>query len=196
MFVHIVGSMRNFDNDLHIMQAITNVVEENNGFIARNWIVGVNDRKIRGSTPETDLDWNEIVEANINAVIQADALIIEGSRFSYGQGYQTAIALQHNKPVLNLYREDLPEYKEWPDKLFVSGVSHPLFTNKAYKNEDELKKIVTKFMSDHAKKHHELNIKIALDNDVYAKLDELSQEYGTSKASIIKDILSQKIRGK
>jgi hypothetical protein len=189
MNIHLIGSMREFSEDLPIMRAIAKIVNANTGFIALNWFEGVQDRKSRGTIPEESLDWIGIVDNNINSLIQADALIIEGSRFNYSQGYQTAIALQHNKPVLNLYRDDLPEYKEWPDKLFVSGISHPLFVSKAYRTEEDLERIVTKFLHDNAKKVHQLDVKLAVDDTAYKKLQNLAQEQNKSEFSVIKDIV-------
>jgi hypothetical protein len=191
MIIHLIGSMREFDKDLPIMDKIAQTIENSNGSISLNWVAGVHDRKTRGSQTEQSLDWTEIVEENVAAITHADILIVEGSHFNYSQGYQTAIALQYNKPVLNLYREDSLEYKNWPDKFFVSGISHPLFTNKTYKDKKDIEKIVRKFLKDHTKRTHDLDVKITLDNEVYMKIDKLSHKSGKSKAGVIKDIISQ-----
>jgi hypothetical protein len=189
MRIHIIGSLRKFDKDIVFLRTIANVVNNAGNTITQNWFEGVDDRKSRGTTPEELLDWNEIVETNTKAAIESDALIIEGSRFNYSQGFQTALALEHNKPVLNLYREDLPEYQEWPDKLFVSGIAHPLFTSKAYKNEKDLERIVTQFLKDHTKKTQELDVKLALETDAYDKIDQLARQHNKSKTSVVKDIV-------
>lgn len=193
MRIHLISSMREFDKDIVLLRKIAKVIDENGGSIAFNWYDGVDARKNRNSNREDLLDWAEIVESNIQATTDSDALIIEGSRFNYSQGFQTALALEHGKPVLNLYREDLPEYKEWPDKLFVSGISSPLFTSKAYKDEADLEKIVTKFIQDHTKKARELDVKLVLDADDFEKLDQLARSEGKSKTSIIKDILAKNL---
>lgn len=191
--VHLIGSMRHFDDDLPLMRKIADVVNKNSGTLLLNWFEGVHDRKTRGTITEHSLNWQEIVESNLRATAQADMLIVEGSRFNYSQGHQTAVALAHGKPVLNLYREDLPEYKEWPDKLFVSGISNPLFTSKAYKNTADLDKIVSQFIKEHSKKTRELDIQLVLDADDFEKLDHLSRSEGKSKTSIIKDILANNL---
>lgn len=189
MIIHLIASMRQFDTDIKYIRTTSDTLRDNGCFTVLNWYDSVQDRQSRKNVTEESLDWIEIVDSNINAIIQSDALIIEGSRFNYSQGYQTAIALQHNKPVLNLYRDDLPEYKDWPDKFFVSGISHPLFVSKAYKTEEDLEKIVTKFLHDHTKKVHELDVKLAVDDAAYKKLQSLAQEQNKSESSIIKDIL-------
>jgi hypothetical protein len=193
MRVHLIGSLRHFSDDILVLELIAQTIEHEGASITQNWFRGVKDRKNRGTRSEESLDWDEIVESNMRATTNSDALIIEGSRFNYSQGFQTALALEHGKPVLNLYREDLPEYKEWPDKLFVSGISSPLFTSKAYKDEADIEKIVTKFIQDHTKKARELDVKLVLDADDFEKLDRLAHSEGKSKTSIIKDILSKNL---
>jgi hypothetical protein len=195
MRIHLVGSLRHFNDDVSIFERIAHIIEREGGTISQNWFSGVKDRKNRGTRTEESLDWHDIVETNIIASSHSDMLIIEGSRFNYSQGFQTAIALQNNRPVLNLYREDLPEYKEWPDKFFVSGISNPLFTSVAYKTQEDLEKIVTKFIRDHAKKTRELDVKLALTADDFEKLDQLSRSEGKSKTSLIKDILTKNLSG-
>lgn len=193
MKVHLISSMRHFDDDIVILRKLARIIDNNNSTIALGWYDGVEDRKKRGQKNEELLDWYSIVDNNILAVKESDALIVEGSRFNYSQGYQTALALEYGKPVLNLYREDLPEYQEWPDKLFVSGIANPLFTSKPYKNEADLEQIVTQFINDHAKKTHELDVQLALDSDSFEKLDRLSRSQGKSKNALIKEILTRNL---
>ena len=196
MIIHLIGSMRHFDDDLPIMRKIADIITNNSSNLILNWFEGVSDRKSRGTTNELSLNWQEIVDANLRSVTQADALIIEGSRFNYSQGFQTAVALQNNKPVLNLYREELPEYKEWPDKLFVSGISHPLFISVPYKTQEDLEKTVTKFIKDHSQKTQDLDVTLALTTADFKKLEKLSRSEGKSKTSIIKDIVTEKLNDK
>jgi hypothetical protein len=196
MKIHLISSMREFDRDIVFVRKIAAVIREQDGSIAFNWYDGVEARKNRKTNREELLDWHDIVESNIRATTNSDALIIEGSRFNYSQGFQTAIALQNNKPVLNLYRKDLPEYKEWPDKLFVSGISHPLFKSVAYETEEDLEKIVGKFIKDHSAKVHQLDIKLALNTPDYEKLEQLAQSKGKSQAGVIKDLLLENLKNK
>lgn len=189
MKVHLISSMREFQEDFENVRIIANIIQDSGHTIALNWFSGVYDRQARGINKESTFDWAEIVDTNIHTTITSDVLIIEGSRFNYSQGFQTALALEHGKPVLNLYREDLPEYKEWPDKLFVSGIANPLFTSRAYKNEDDLQKIVTEFLEQNAKKIHELDMKLTLDAESYDKIVRISREEGKSQTSVIKDMV-------
>jgi len=194
MKIHVIGSLREFDDDILYLRVILDTIHNNHASIALNWIDAVIDRRKRQKVhQENFFDWKELVDANIQALKEVDALIIEGSHFNYSQGFQTALALQNNKPVLNLYREDLPEYQEWPDKLFVSGISHPLFTSVAYKTQEDLERIVAAFIKDHAQKTRELDVTLALTPDDFKKLDQLSHVEGKSKTSIIKEIVTRNL---
>jgi hypothetical protein len=197
MKIHVIGSLREFEDDIPYIQAILRSIEKNDALLALNWIDAVIDRRKRQTTHHESLfDWEELVDTNVRILKEVDALIVEGSHFNYSQGFQTAIALQNNKPVLNLYREDLPEYKEWPDKLFVSGISHPLFTNQAYRDETELEEIVATFIKEHSKRAKELDLRLALNTDDYNKIDQLSHDQGKSKTSIVKDLLLKNLHDK
>lgn len=189
MLVHLVSSMRKFEEDLVPIQKIAHILQLVGAQIALDWFSAVQSRRERQSVSEESLDWPLIVQQNVDAIIQSDAVIIEGSRFNFSQGYQAAIALQYRKPVLNIYRKDLPEYEEWPDKLYVSGISDPLFHSVAYKDTGDLDKIVTKFLKNITPKNVELDLKITLDKSTLEYIDEKSRSSNKSRAAAIKDIL-------
>ncbi|MDX2776551.1 hypothetical protein PV379_04265 [Streptomyces caniscabiei] len=194
MNIHLIGSMRQFDEDFIPMQTIAETLHKHGVYIAHDWIAAVKSRKERQSKNEEELDWPLIVSANIQAILDSDALIIENSRFNYSSAYQTAIALRHNKPVLNLYRTDTPEYNKWPDKLFVSGIDNQLFHNMSYINNDDLPPIVERFLESITPKFIDLDIKISLDPSNMEYLKRKSHESNKSITSIVKDILIEKSR--
>lgn len=194
MIIHLIGSMRQFDEDIVPMQIIADTLHRHGAYLALDWLNAVRSRRERQSKNEEELDWPALVNSNVQAILDADALIIENSRYNYSSAYQTAIALQHNKPVLNLYRTDTSEYKSWPDKLFVSGISSELFHNTEYKNNEDLVRIVEQFVTDINIKSVDLNIKISLDPSSISYLERKSQESSKSIAGIIKDILVRESR--
>lgn len=194
MNIHLIGSMRQFDEDFIPMQTIAETLHKHGVYIAHDWITAVKSRKERQSKNEEELDWPLIVNANIQAILDSDALIIENSRFNYSSAYQTAVALQHNKPVLNLYRIDTPEYNDWPDKFFVSGIDSQLFYSVPYKNNDDLAPIVKQFLKSITPKFVDLDIKVSLDPLNMEYLERKSHESNKSITSIVKDILIEKSR--
>ena len=194
MNIHLIGSMRQFDADIIPLQIIAEALHKQGVYLALDWITAVKGRRERRSKREEELDWPAIVSANTQAIFDADALIIENSRFNYSSAYQAALALQYNKPVLNLYRSNTLEYETWPDKLFVSGIDNKLFHNKAYKKNDDLPSIVEQFLKDITPKSIDLDIKISLDPSNIEYLKRKSHESNKSVAGIVKDILIEKSR--
>lgn len=140
---------------------------------------------------EESLDWPAIVDANIEAIMQADALIVENSRFNYSSAFQTAIALKNNKPVLNLYKTNTDEFREWPDKLFISGINNTLFHNTSYENNSELPKIVEDFLSEIAARPVTIDVKLSINPSSISYLKAQSYEHNKSIPGVIKDLIIQ-----
>jgi len=192
MLIHLIASMRHFNDDVTILEKISDVLDAKNISLARNWYAAVKSRKDRQSILEQDLNWTEIVEDNIKAATQSDALIIEGSRYNYSQAFQTAIALQNNKPVLNLYRTNLPEYRDWPDKFFVSGIDNPLFHNVPYETPEDIPKIVEDFIENITPKIIDLTVTFSLDAQSMDYIKKTAYESDSTIDTAIKDIVQQK----
>lgn len=149
MIVHLIGSMRKFDEDLPYLRQIAETVYENDGTIANKWFDAVATRAANVSNREEKLLWPEIVSENIEVIGRSDVVIVEGSRFAFNSGYQVAIALQKRKPLLYLCRTNEDEYN-WPDKLYVSGIeADELFTFEKYITKEELKEKVSMFINEH-----------------------------------------------
>lgn len=193
MIIYLIGSMRHFDEDFEAIQAIANVVSNQKNTIALDWFSAVKSRKDRQSASEEDLDWPSLVAENINAIKQADALIVEGSRFNYSQAYQTAVALEYNKPVLNLYRKELPEYTDWPDRLFVSGIESPLFHNIPYEFIDDLKAHVASFLQTIVRDTVEFEAKLTLSSEAFKHLEILAANKNMTISGAVKDLIVQNI---
>lgn len=191
MIIHLIGSMRHFDEDFTAIRTIADMILDHGDSIALNWFDAVKSRKDRNTTREDDLDWPTLVAENLRALKAADALIIEGSRFNYSQAFQTAIALSNNKPILNLYRKDLPEYTEWPDKLFVSGIDSPLFHNISYYSTNDLPKIVEHFLDEISPKTAELEIKMNLDTELIQQLQQIAEQQNMTINGVVKDLILQ-----
>ncbi|EDK72313.1 hypothetical protein TM7_0559 [candidate division TM7 genomosp. GTL1] len=191
MIIHLIASMRKLDEDLPILRKIAQILYDNNHRIIRNWFDAADERINKNSAIEDNIDWKRVVEENIRNIHQSDALIVEGSRFNYAQGFQTAIALQNGKPVLNLCRKSVPE-RAWPDRRYVSGVSGPNFISKLYETEDDVGEIVLDFLDKVDVPLEEVTIR--LNREVKPYLDSLVRVSGKAKAQLIEEILLREAR--
>jgi len=194
MLIHIIGSTRNFDEDAPFMQVMSDTIQANGDRVLLNWFNAAKSRHVRQAEAKLPSDLQEMVQQNEDAIARADGLIVEGSRFNFSQGYQTALALQLNKPVLNLYRSNLSEYKEWPDRFFVVGVSNPLFTSRAYTNKTDLEQIITKFLTELRPTTKDLDVKLTLNQETYRQIEDMANRLGRSKTNVIKDIITENLQ--
>ncbi len=85
-------------------QRIIDVVHENGDSIARNWTEAAYQRHLVHGIPDEKVDWQPIVEANLEAIRRADVVIAESTYYTFSQGFQVATALRLSKPVLVLTR--------------------------------------------------------------------------------------------
>jgi 2'-deoxynucleoside 5'-phosphate N-hydrolase len=90
---------------------------------------------------DKDLPPREVFERDTHWVREAAALIAEVSTPSLGVGYEIALAVQLDKPVLCVYRSGVRLSK------MISGNSAPNLTVAAYSAEVELDEQVDAFIS-------------------------------------------------
>lgn len=187
MIIHLVASMRKFNEDYPNLKTIAKIIYENQHIIARNWFDAAFGRT-NAHLNENSLNWPAIIQENIKDIKKSDAIIIEGSRFNFSQGFQVAIGLQYNKPILNLCRVDSPEL-DWPDRLYVSGISNELFTSKFYKDQEDLKQTVEEFLKKCAEQKQKITIEI--EEMALSHLESLSKKHDMSKSEILRELIFQ-----
>jgi nucleoside 2-deoxyribosyltransferase len=85
---------------------------------------------------------NDIYFRDVSWIEESDLLIAEVSTPSHGVGYEIGYALDFNKPVLCLYRQQVVISK------MILGNPHPLLTVLSYKNLNEAEKLLRKYLSE------------------------------------------------
>lgn len=72
-------------------------------------------------------DWEILYQRHLNAVRDSDLVIVDASdKSTFGIGFISAVALQSNKPLLILLRENCI------GGAFISGLQHPLLERKFF----------------------------------------------------------------
>ncbi len=84
-----------------------------------------------------------IFARDVGWIRTCDVVIAEVSTPSLGVGYEIACAEFEGKPVLCLYREGLVISK------MVTGNPYPHFTVVTYRDNDELDRLIDRFLNDH-----------------------------------------------
>jgi hypothetical protein len=81
-----------------------------------------------------------VYERDVSWILDSDALIAEVSTPSLGVGYEVACALQHDKPVLCLYREGLGISK------MITGNPSPRLSIATYRDTAQLDRLLDSFL--------------------------------------------------
>lgn len=180
MIVQIIGSARNLKENLPFYRNILDLAHDNGAEIAQDWISTAEKEK------KSTTNWADVHKANVEAIDQADAVIIEATDYGFQEGFYTSLALQKRKPVLLLTREDI-------SGLLVSGIHHNLLDAREYKNKDNLQKVVSKFLSDNIIPTKDLRFNFFIDRQIYSFLRETSYETGQNKSEIIRRLIEEEI---
>lgn len=90
---------------------------------------------------ETTVDPSEVYHRDVNWVLGCDALIAEVSTPSHGVGYEIALALEKEKPVLCCYQHGRRVSK------MITGNDMPDFSLYVYKSLDDLLPAIERFLA-------------------------------------------------
>lgn len=183
--VHVSGTSTHLHEDVDYLRAIFQATSESKAIIVRDWL-SVAEIQQRKYTDE-DMDWQQINDANLEALERSDVFIIDVSRDHFYTGFQVFIAAQLKKPTLVLTRSDIKNH-------FISGVHGKFTTIKQYETIDDLKDIVKKFIKDNAIAAKDLRFNMILNRRIAKYLRDKSYETGKNKSEIVRDILNDKIK--
>jgi len=188
MTIHVIGSAQHLEEDWPYFKKIMHTIHEHAYTLALNWIEPAYINRVEGKGGEHhNIDYKTIFENNVEALARADLLVVEGTWYSFSQGYQTAIALQQKKPVLMVQRD------KTLDRHLASGITDELFVAKTYHTEADLEKIVHKFIQDNTLTSKDLRFNFFIDNEIYNHLRWASFKSGKTKAEIIRELIDKEI---
>jgi hypothetical protein len=187
MIIHLIGSTSAISEDISYLRAINSIIANTGNAIALDWFEAAHQRAIAQDTsPE---NWALTVDTSLEAIRRADIVIIEGTHSDYLQGYQTAIALEHKKPVLIISRN--PNARS-----SYSGIRHRMLTVKEYKTEKDISRIVEQFIQDNTVTTKDLRFNMFIDRPIHNYLRSMSYETGKNKSEIIRDLINREIQKK
>lgn len=187
MNIHIVGNATRLSEDLSSLRTIAEAVHEHGDIVALNWFEPANGRDVEDKIPP---GWPAILDEYVEAASKADLLIIEASGYRFDVGYFLAMATQNKKPTLLVSRNAF-------EGKSLSGIESQYLTKILYKNDTDLKRIITQFLNDNAIDSNDLRFNFFIDRQIYNYLRDKSYETGKNKSEIIRELLDREInRGK
>lgn len=183
--VRISGSGNYLPEDAPYLKKIIDTVFKNNAFVTRNWVeAAIASKKHHG---DTHTDWRTIIAEDFEDIRQADLVIIEASRYELNQGLHVYLATQYKKPTLIVSRTEIKN-------RFISGIINKYTTSEMYETEQDLEKIVTRFIKKNAIPEKDLRFNFILTRRIYKYLRDTSYETGKNKSEIIRELLEREIK--
>lgn len=187
MKAHFTCSTNQFEENFELYKTIRKNILQNGIKITRDWIYEEFNLRKKGIKKYSA----DVYEKTIQAILDADVVIIEGSIPSFHIGHQITIALQKNKPVLLLMQK--LEKGKWP---FIATYHNEydrrnLLHVKKY-TKRSLKTIIKRFLKEY-KKGPQVRFNLFLDSAIDSYLSWASFTYKKSKSEIIRDLVKKNI---
>ena len=186
MIVHLTGSAQNMKEDIPFLRRIIRTLHQNDAVIARDWVEVAFLHHVVKKLPDESVDWRPIMDANLEAISRSEIVIVEGTSYTFSQGFQVAVALQHKKPVLLLSRTPFKART-------ISGYRNRFLRMEEYTTEDEVAKIVEEFVKENTVSTKDLRFNMFIDRQIYGYLRSESLETGKNKSEIIRDLIMREI---
>jgi hypothetical protein len=184
MIVHLIGSLRDFEQDSKYISTIIETIHDKGGVLAHGWLEAALTRK---REEMYIADWTPFVENDIRSVKRADVVIVELTHYAFSQGYQIAAALEYKKPILALTRDSIKGKS-------ASGITNPLFTHKQYSNTSELQSLTRAFIEKNTIYTKDLRFNILLTRNILKYLETTTKETGSNRSEIIRNLINRKTK--
>lgn len=182
MKVHFAASLHEFEQHVGAYAEINAAIRDSGGHVVRDWLGEVTaDNKINKTY--TKPEWRVISDLTLDAIIQADLVIIDASLPTFSLGYQAAVAVAYKKPLLILFQEGTENHN------LICDSSYSLMDIQIYTNHKDIKSIVTAFIKLHDIDSRDMRFNMFLDRESYTYLNWESAKTGKTKAQIIREIV-------
>lgn len=169
MIIHVTGAVKQFQKQAPFIATIKQVAAQNDCVLAHD-----------------ETKTHKTLDAEIEAIGRADIVIVEASDYSLDQGMQVAIALQQKKPTLIVSQTSL-------DDTALARYRNRLLVLESYASQDELAKLLTKFIRTNTISTKDLRFNMFIDRPIYNYLRTQAYETGKNKSEIIRDLINQEI---
>jgi hypothetical protein len=187
MIIFLTGSSWELREDLPFLRKAVKVIEETGNVLARDWIETTFERSETPNVKRPPIDWDKAMHGTVDAIMRADVVIVETTSYRFSQGYQVALALQQKKPVLVVSRQP-------NGTRSLSGIKNKLLSLAEYQTEEDLDKVIRKFIRDNTISTKDLRFNFFIDRQIYNYLRSVSYETGKNKSEIIRDLIGSEIK--
>jgi hypothetical protein len=186
--VHFSAPLSGIPTHLPAYIRITEAVSASGHQLIRDWVATYKNPS-QAPKSYTDEEWEDISSKTLQAVLQADVVVIEASASSFGTGYLAAVALSYKKPLLMLVSDR--EYRH-----YIFDPNNSLRRVEVYHSVDGIGRIVESFLREHDIDAKDRRFNMVLDRETYTFLQAEAIKTGKTKAQIIREVLRERSRNR
>lgn len=169
MIVHLIGSSQSRKKANH--SRIVDSIKNNDAVLLPDDFSG---------------SWEDRLDAHLESMARADAVIIEATGRDFFHGFFAAFAMEHKKPLLIVTSDKEGEHP----LAAIQGRNCQVVT---YSTGDELVAIIDRFIKDNTIYTKDLRFNLFIDRPIYNYLRTISDQTGKNKSEIIRDLINREI---
>lgn len=187
MKVHFSASIENITSRIELYRTIRQTLVDNGDVLTRDWI---DDAFERASTKTrySQSDAKDIAAETRRSIENCDIAIFESSDQSFGVGYQAALSINLQKPVLILLEKNAR-----PLGVIGTGQNTTIKKIAYYHDKEEMQQIIRQFIDDNSVLLKDLRFNMLLDRELLYFVNNESIKTGLSKSQVIRSLIKAKI---
>ncbi len=167
--------------------AIRKHLIESGHILTRDWLPRADYRVDTNQVEITGI--KEIYKECMNAIAEADLVIVEDTVSNFSTGHQITVALQRQKPTLVLWSK--PKHRHFK-KNFIQGVDSNYLEFYEY-NLKNFKDIINKFIKKYSQANKKNRFHLIINDVERNYLDWAQFNYGESRTKLIRKALRKLI---
>lgn len=187
MKIYFTCSTAEFRQHRNEYFAIREYLLKEGHILTRDWLPDTEQRLQTGDIDVRDI--KEIYKACVNAIKEADIVIIDDTVSNFSTGHQITLALQMKKPTLVLWQGK--KYRQFK-QMFIHGIDSNLLEVAEY-TRDNLEEIVQIFIAKYENITEKNRFHLVLNNMERRYLDWAQFVKGKSRTSVIREALREVI---
>lgn len=187
MKIYFTCTTSNFKENKKDYYRIRNYLVDQGHILTRDWMKHTEERIDRGGDDVTDI--KSIYDKCIQALNEADLVIIEDTVSNFSTGHQITLAIMRNIPTLVLWKGKKHRHFK---NMFIHGVDSDYLEIEEY-NEDNLEKIINRFINKYEDKEQKKRFHLVLNNVERKYLDWAHFNKGESRTKMIRRALRKTI---
>jgi len=180
MKVYFTCSTAEFKKYRNLYFKIRSLFVDQGHILTRDWLPHTEKRISDNDTEIRDI--KQIYRACIQAIRDADVVVIEDTVSNFSTGHQITVALQLKKPTLVLWKGKKHRHFK---QMFIHGIESDILEISEY-NEKSLEKTINSFLKKYQNKIEKNRFHLVLNNTERSYLDWAQYKYSKSRTKIIR----------